>query len=164
MSMFSRFFDWLGGLFSPANRYLVSLPASGCRLYVGNLSYSAKEEDLKKLFSKYGRVQQIRITRRLKGYAFVEMPDEDAKRAVELNGTEFLGRKIVVSEARSKGNQNGHRGENNHRDDNNRGEGRGDQNRGKGRSRRVGRSNSRRGSGPTTFKGGKDKPMLERYE
>ena len=77
------------------------------RLYVGNLNYNAKEEDLKSLFSKYGALRSVhlirdRFTRRLKGYAFVEMAPEEASKALELNGAEFLGRKIIVSRAKQK--------------------------------------------------------------
>lgn len=77
------------------------------RLYVGNLSYRVKEEELRSIFSKYGRVKTLhlirdRITRRLKGYAFVEMSPDDAVKALALNGVDFLGRKLVVSSAKSK--------------------------------------------------------------
>ena len=77
------------------------------RLYVGNLSYRVKEEELRALFAKYGKVKTLhlirdRITRRLKGYAFMEMPPDDARKALELNGHEFLGRKLIVSAAKSK--------------------------------------------------------------
>ena len=77
------------------------------RLYVGNLSYRVKEEELRGLFAKYGRVKTLhlirdKITRRLKGYAFIEMSPEDAVKALALNGVDFLGRKLVVSSAKSK--------------------------------------------------------------
>ena len=77
------------------------------RLYVGNLNYSVKEEDLKNLFSKYGSPKAVhlirdRFTRKLKGYAFVEIGSSEAEKALELNGTEFLGRKIIVSRAKVK--------------------------------------------------------------
>ncbi len=78
------------------------------KLYVGNLSYNAKEEDLNTLFAKYGNVQSVSVitdkfTSRSKGFAFVEMSSvEEAQKALELNGTEFLGRNITVSEARPK--------------------------------------------------------------
>ena len=76
------------------------------KLYVGNLNYNTKEEDLRNLFTKYGSVQSVNIisdryTGRSKGFAFVEMSSgEEAQKALELNGSEFLGRNITVSEAR----------------------------------------------------------------
>ena len=80
------------------------------RLYVGNLSYDATESDLFDLFNGVGRVQNAevvsnRYTQRSKGFAFVQMQTTDeAKRAVkELHDKEFLGRKLVVSGARSNG-------------------------------------------------------------
>ena len=79
----------------------------GAKLYVGNLSYSVEERRLEELFSKQGTVASVRIitdkfTGRSKGFGFVEMgSDEEAERATAaLNGTEFEGRSIVVSEAR----------------------------------------------------------------
>src|SRR5690348_3949576 len=95
---------WWSGLFSPKR----PLAAGGeSRLYVGNLSYGAKEDELKQLFGRFGRVSEItiikdRMTKKPKGYAFVEMSAADASKALALNGTDFLGRKIVVSEAREK--------------------------------------------------------------
>ncbi len=79
----------------------------GNRIYVGNLSYKVKEEELKSLFSKYGKVRALhlirdKMTRRLKGYAFVELESSDNTKALELNGKEFLGRKLVVSIAKVK--------------------------------------------------------------
>jgi RNA recognition motif-containing protein len=81
--------------------------AGGHRLYVGNLSYRVKEEELRGLFSKYGRIKTLhlirdRLTRRLKGYAFLEMSPDDANKALVLNGVDFLGRKLVVSIAKAK--------------------------------------------------------------
>ena len=76
------------------------------KLYVGNLSYNAKEEDIKDLFGKYGSVQSVSLitdkySGQSKGFGFVEMSkSEEAEKALELNGTEFLGRNINVSEAR----------------------------------------------------------------
>ena len=79
----------------------------GAKLYVGNLSYSVGEARLEELFSKHGSVASVRViadkfTGRSKGFGFVEMgSDEEAERAAAaLNGTEFEGRTIVVSEAR----------------------------------------------------------------
>ena len=76
------------------------------KLYVGNLSYNATEEDLRGLFSKFGTVQNAevikdRYTGQSKGFAFVEMStSEEAQKALEVNGSDFLGRNINVSEAR----------------------------------------------------------------
>ncbi len=109
MHLFSGFFESLRrffiGLFSGGeSREGVG---GGHRLYVGNLSYRVKEEEIRALFSKYGRIKSLhlirdRITRRLKGYAFLEMSPEDAQRALALNGVNFLDRKIVVSVAKAE--------------------------------------------------------------
>ncbi len=79
----------------------------GAKLYVGNLSYSVAEAKLQELFSRHGSVVSARIitdkfSGRSKGFGFVEMgSSEEAERAAAaLNGTEFEGRTIVVSEAR----------------------------------------------------------------
>ncbi len=79
----------------------------GAKLYVGNLTYAVTEERLQQHFAQHGSVVSARIitdkfTGRSKGFGFVEMgSDEEAERAVTaLNGTEFEGRNIVVSEAR----------------------------------------------------------------
>ena len=78
-------------------------------LYVGNLPYTASESDLTTLFAGFGRVDGVRIIHdsvsgRPKGYAFVSMATKaDAERAVHrLNGKDFSGRKLKVSEARRK--------------------------------------------------------------
>jgi RNA recognition motif. (a.k.a. RRM, RBD, or RNP domain) len=78
------------------------------RLYVGNLSFDATESDLFELFNGVGQVQNAEVVsykhnQRSKGFAFVQMLTVDeAKRAVaELHDREFLGRKLVVSGAKS---------------------------------------------------------------
>ena len=78
------------------------------RLYVGNLSFDATESDLFELFNGVGAVQNAEVVtykhnQRSKGFAFVQMHTVDeAKRAVEeLHDKEFLGRKLVVSGAKS---------------------------------------------------------------
>jgi hypothetical protein len=78
------------------------------RLYVGNLSFDATESDLFDLFNGVGQVRNAEIvshkyTQRSKGFAFVQMASiEEAKRAVaELHDKEFLGRKLVVSGAKT---------------------------------------------------------------
>jgi len=76
-------------------------------LYVGNLPYGVSEKDVRKTFERYGPVTSIRLIEhkngKSKGYGFVEMGDKDtASSAIKgLNGKEFKGRSIVVSEARS---------------------------------------------------------------
>jgi cold-inducible RNA-binding protein len=81
----------------------------GRRLYVGNLPYSATEEQLTDLFSRSGQVDNVRVMRdmatgRARGFAFVEMAsDEDAQKAVaEFNEYKLEGRALVVNEARPK--------------------------------------------------------------
>jgi hypothetical protein len=80
------------------------------RVYVGNLSYDVSESDLIDLFKGIGGVRNVEIvynrtTHRSKGYGFVEMLHVDeAKRAVEvLHDQPFMGRKLTVSGAKSKG-------------------------------------------------------------
>ena len=77
------------------------------KLYVGNLSYDTKEDQIKELISKSGSVESVslitdKFTGRSKGFAFVEMEnDDDAKKAMsEANGVELDGRAIVVNEAK----------------------------------------------------------------
>lgn len=79
----------------------------GAKLYVGNLPYNVTEERLQQHFAQYGSVVSARIisdkfTGRSKGFGFVEMSsEEEAEKATSaLNGTDFEGRNIVVSEAR----------------------------------------------------------------
>ncbi len=79
----------------------------GAKLYVGNLPYSVTEEKLQQHFAQHGSVLSARIitdkfSGRSKGFGFVEMnSEEEAERAAAaLNGTDFEGRNIVVSEAR----------------------------------------------------------------
>ncbi len=73
----------------------------GSKLYVGNLSYSVTNEQLKELFSDYGEVRQVNIIES-RGFGFVEMSNQsEAERAKEaLNGSEFKGRSLRVDEAR----------------------------------------------------------------
>lgn len=82
------------------------------RLYVGNLSFDAAESDLFELFNGVGHVQNAEVVtykhnQRSKGFAFVQMQTVDeAKRAVaELHDKEFLGRKLVVSGAKTTEHQ-----------------------------------------------------------
>ncbi len=77
-------------------------------LYVGNLPWKTKAEDLTEVFSRYGTVLESRIitdkqTGRSRGFGFVEVNDEDADGMIAaLNGTELEGRVITVNEARPR--------------------------------------------------------------
>lgn len=156
-------------------------PGTGTRIYVGNLSYSAKNDDLTKLFSKYGKVLSVDIIRdrfsnKPKGYAFVEMPEGDAQRSLALNGTDFLGRKLVVSLAKSKPREpkqenkprqerqgGGGRGRRGGRGGGGSGEGRQQERPSQEEDREGGER--RRGQGPRLFKGKlPDQPRIPRYE
>jgi hypothetical protein len=75
-------------------------------IYVGNLNYRIREDDLKSIMEQYGTVDSVKVikdreTGRSKGFAFVEMQDDkEAKKAInELNEKELEGRQMVVKEA-----------------------------------------------------------------
>ena len=81
----------------------------GRKLYVGNLPYTASEQDLQDLFSQAGAVDSVNVMRdmatgRARGFAFVEMgSDADAQKAIDqFNNTDFGGRNLTVNEARPK--------------------------------------------------------------
>ncbi|MBF7083697.1 RNA-binding protein [Desulfallas sp. Bu1-1] len=80
-------------------------------LYVGNLPWATKAEELAEAFSRYGEVLDSRIitdreTGRSRGFGFVEVRDEDAEGMIAaLNGTELGGRIITVNEARAREQQ-----------------------------------------------------------
>jgi RNA recognition motif-containing protein len=76
-------------------------------IYVGNLSYTVTEDELRMAFEAYGKVDRAsvitdRMTGHSKGFGFVEMPnDAEAKTAIaSLNETDLKGRNILVNEAR----------------------------------------------------------------
>lgn len=77
-------------------------------LYVGNLPWATKAEDLIDAFSSYGEVISGRVisdreTGRSRGFGFVEVGDDDADRIIEsMNGAEMNGRVITVNEAKPK--------------------------------------------------------------
>ena len=84
------------------------------KLFVGNLSFQATEEDLRELFAQAGNVDTVRIitdqfTGRPRGFDFVEMATkEEAVKAVEmLNGRLFRDRNLVVDEARPQPQRGG---------------------------------------------------------
>ncbi|MBT3014100.1 MAG: RNA-binding protein [Candidatus Thiodiazotropha sp. (ex Lucina aurantia)] len=78
------------------------------KLYVGNLPWSATEDDVRELFSGIGEVQSANLildreTRRSRGFAFVEMSQGDAEKAIsQLNGKDFQGRDLRINEAMDK--------------------------------------------------------------
>lgn len=77
-------------------------------LYVGNIPFKAREDEVQRLFEAYGAVKSVRLvrggpSRRPKGYGFVEMASaEDFRAALALNDSEFAGRKLRVNEAKDK--------------------------------------------------------------
>ncbi len=80
------------------------------KLYIGNLSYSSTEDNIRQAFEAFGNVDSVdvikdRYTGESKGFGFVEMADRsEAQKAIEgLNGTELEGRTITVNEARPRG-------------------------------------------------------------
>ena len=78
------------------------------KLYVGNLPFTATDEAVRTLFATHGTVERVslitdRDTGRPRGFGFVEMSNADASRALQaLNGTDFNGRALKVSEAQDR--------------------------------------------------------------
>ncbi|MBK8899599.1 MAG: RNA-binding protein [Anaerolineaceae bacterium] len=83
------------------------------KIYVGNLSFKATEDEIRDMFEAYGTVESIamindRDTGRFRGFCFVEMPDADALAAIEgLDGAEQDGRVLRVNEARPREERGG---------------------------------------------------------
>lgn len=82
------------------------------RIYVGNLTYSVTDEDLRDVFGEYGELASAEVIKdkfsgQSKGFGFVDMPNNsDADTAIkELNDTDFKGRKMTVNEARPRSEQ-----------------------------------------------------------
>lgn len=78
-------------------------------IYVGNLSFSATEDDLMEVFTEYGTVRRIslpvdRETGKKRGFAFIEMESEENEDAAisELDGAEWLGRELRVNKAKPR--------------------------------------------------------------
>ena len=77
-------------------------------LYVGNLPFSASEDEIRGLFGEHGAVDSVKIitdreTGRPRGFAFVDMPADAAQKAsAALNGFEMNGRALRVNEARER--------------------------------------------------------------
>jgi RNA recognition motif-containing protein len=79
------------------------------KLYIGNLSFSTTEDELRAAFQRHGSVDSVAIvtdreTGRPRGFAFVEMsePSSAADAIRALDGTDFGGRNIKVSEAKAR--------------------------------------------------------------
>lgn len=78
------------------------------KLFVGNLPNVMTEDELTSEFKEYGEIQSLKIitdreTGRSRGFGFIEMPDDDARKAIDgLNEAEFRGRKISVSIAQER--------------------------------------------------------------
>jgi RNA recognition motif-containing protein len=86
----------------------------GRKLFVGNLSFSLGETELRQLFEQKGGVESVTIMRdmdtgRSRGFAFVEMSTDEAsqKAITELNGYAVEGRNLTVNEARPKPERHG---------------------------------------------------------
>lgn len=83
------------------------------KIFVGNLDFSATEESVRTLFEPYGAVESVHIptdreTGRARGFAFVEMAEGAAEKAITaLNGTNVGGRALNVNEARPKADRAG---------------------------------------------------------
>ncbi|NLW81789.1 MAG: RNA-binding protein [Desulfovibrionales bacterium] len=77
-------------------------------IYVGNLSWSTSDADLQALFSQYGQVTSAHViedreTGRSRGFGFVEMDEEGARKSIQaLNGADYQGRNLKVNEAQPR--------------------------------------------------------------
>jgi cold-inducible RNA-binding protein len=117
------------------------------KLYLGNLPFSASDEDIREAFSAYGTIEDLfipldRETNRPRGFAFITLADDDlARKAIEeMDGADLQGRNLRVNEAEER------------RPQQNRGGGGGGDRRGGG-----GRDNDRRGGGrDRDRRGGRD--------
>ena len=83
------------------------------KIYVGNMSFGTSEDALRDAFAAHGTVEDVAVitdrdTGRPRGFAFVTMPDADARNAIEaMNGKELDGRTLNVNEARAKTDRSG---------------------------------------------------------
>lgn len=78
------------------------------RIFVGNLGYNSREDEVAELFSQFGQVNSVKFindreTGKFRGFGFVEMEDESATEAIEkLNESTFGGRTLRVNEANER--------------------------------------------------------------
>jgi RNA recognition motif-containing protein len=95
---------------APSNGVATKSPSNAelKTIYVGNLAFHTSKYDLYNLFKQYGKVHSSRImfdkiTKKSRGFGFVEMNSQDAEAAIEaLNGMDFSGRNIKVNEANNQ--------------------------------------------------------------
>lgn len=86
------------------------------KIYVGNLPFSATEDEIRNLFSEHGTVESVELltdrnTGRPRGFGFVQMEDAGAEEAIKkLDGTEVGGRALRVNEARERQERRPQRG------------------------------------------------------
>jgi RNA recognition motif-containing protein len=78
-------------------------------IYVANIPFRATEAELRGLFEQFGEVSSAKIildkfTQRSRGFGFVEMADDESAQSAisQLNGSEFMGKTLVVNEARPR--------------------------------------------------------------
>lgn len=122
------------------------------KIYVGNLSFKATEDDVRNLFEAHGTVESVamindRDTGRFRGFCFVEMDDDEALAAIEaLDGYEHDGRALRVNEARPREERGGGGGGGGFRS--------GGGNRGGGGGPRGGGGGGNRGGGSGGFRSG----------
>lgn len=89
---------------------------SQSKIYVGNLPYSTTNEDLEQLFSACGAISEVKLitdreTGRSKGFAFVTFDNPGSvAQAIQLNGNDFNGRNLKVSEAKERSQGGDRRG------------------------------------------------------
>ncbi|BDI19409.1 RNA-binding protein [Nostoc flagelliforme FACHB-838] len=89
-------------------------------IYVGNLAYEVKEDDLRQVFAEYGTVKNVQLpidreTGRMRGFGFVEMESDAQEQAAidALDNAEWMGRSLKVNKAKPKtdgGSSGGRRG------------------------------------------------------
>ena len=86
------------------------------KIYVGNLSFSVTEEDLKTMFTEFGEIENVKLivnnyTGQSKGFGFIEMPDNsEADKAIKaLNKKLINGQNIKVNQANPSGKHRSHR-------------------------------------------------------
>ncbi len=77
-------------------------------IYVGNLPFSATEQEVRELFERHGKVDSVKIindreTGRPRGFCFVDMPSGEAQNAIQaMNGFQMNGRALRVNEAQER--------------------------------------------------------------